>query len=233
MTIEQANKALEGTGLKITSVGKTMVTAPVMTFVTYSPLALRTVKPFPHGKQIIHAVLGLITELGELADNIKNLAVYEKDFDAPREGKSTLRVNMMEEVADSYWYINLFMVEKKMDLGLMDNAWLMSADMPHDMQLVLDDPFGMAENIVELVGIAAGLLQPLEDRGSGTDSAILEMVGARLGQYLRIAGYSLSDACKRNVQKLAKRYGDKYSDFAATNRDLEAEQKVLAGGQVS
>lgn len=226
---EQAKEALEAQGIKIT----TMVTAPVMTFVKYSPLALRTVKYFPHGKQIIHAVLGLITELGELADNIKNLAVYEKGFDADRPGKSTLRVNMMEEVADCYWYINLFMVEQKIDLELMDHAWLLSANMPPEMALSLDDKFGMAENIVELVGIAAGLLQPLEERGSGTDSAIIEMIGMRLGQYLRIAGYTLSYACEKNVEKLAKRYGEKYSDYAAHNRDLTAEQKVLAGGQAS
>lgn len=33
----------------------------------------------------------------------------------------------------------------------------------------------------------------------------------------------------RNIEKLAKRYGDKFSDYLANNRDLEAERKILEG----
>jgi hypothetical protein len=34
---------------------------------------------------------------------------------------------------------------------------------------------------------------------------------------------------ERNILKLAKRYGEKFSDFSATHRDLESERKILEG----
>ena len=40
-------------------------------------------------------------------------------------------------------------------------------------------------------------------------------------------------ALDRNIAKLAKRYGDKFSEFLALNRDLEAEQKVLEGSEIT
>ena len=40
----------------------------------------------------------------------------------------------------------------------------------------------------------------------------------------------LSQAYEVNIAKLAKRYGDKYSDYAAVNRDIDAERAVLEAG---
>ena len=40
----------------------------------------------------------------------------------------------------------------------------------------------------------------------------------------------LAEAFEVNIAKLAKRYGDKYSDYAAINRDIDAERAVLEAG---
>jgi hypothetical protein len=40
----------------------------------------------------------------------------------------------------------------------------------------------------------------------------------------------LGQAYDVNIAKLAKRYGDKYSDYAAVNRDIDAERAVLEAG---
>lgn len=51
--------------------------------------------------------------------------------------------------------------------------------------------------------------------------------------YIAIAcdelGVSLDDIMKINIDKLKKRYGEKYSDDKAINRNLDEEREVLEG----
>jgi NTP pyrophosphatase (non-canonical NTP hydrolase) len=42
-------------------------------------------------------------------------------------------------------------------------------------------------------------------------------------------GVNLEDVCERNIAKLKARYGEKFSNHAAINRDLDTERKVLEG----
>lgn len=59
---------------------------------------------------------------------------------------------------------------------------------------------------------------------------ILEEAGDILfyvAQILDACGYKLSDAMQKNIDKLTKRYGDKFTQEAANHRDLEAERIVL------
>jgi len=43
-------------------------------------------------------------------------------------------------------------------------------------------------------------------------------------------GVSIDDIMRINIDKLKKRYGEKYSDDKAINRDLESERKILENG---
>lgn len=45
---------------------------------------------------------------------------------------------------------------------------------------------------------------------------------------LRANGGSFEDACTRNINKLAVRYPEQFSEHKAENRDLDAEQKELS-----
>lgn len=101
-----------------------------------------------HNKMIarlIHAVLGLTSEVGELADALKKHLIYGKALDL---------VNVIEETGDVLWY--------------------------------------------EALALAA------------------------------VKG-QLSDAMAKNIAKLQKRFGDKFTEQAALNRDLPAERKILEG----
>jgi len=40
-------------------------------------------------------------------------------------------------------------------------------------------------------------------------------------------GLDPQETMQKNIDKLAKRFGDKFSDYKANNRDLEAERKIL------
>lgn len=89
--------------------------------------------------RLLHSVLGLCTESGELVDSIKKHIFYNKDLDL---------VNVEEELGDIMWY------------------------------------FAVACNVL---------------------------------------GFNLSDIMEKNIKKLEKRYGKKFSEEKANNRDINNE----------
>jgi len=93
--------------------------------------------------RLLHAALGLASEAGELADQIKGHVFYGKKLDG---------VNVEEEIGDLFWYL-----------------------------AVLFDELG-ANSV---------------------------------------------DVMAKNIAKLKARYGEKFSEESAVNRNLETERKVL------
>jgi len=87
-----------------------------------------------------------------------------------------------------------------------------------------------------IIGIAteAGeLLEALRDdyNGNGHDAVNLREEVGDLFWYVAIlaheAGFTFSEAQTVNIEKLAKRYPDKFTEYHAVNRDLAAERAVL------
>jgi NTP pyrophosphatase (non-canonical NTP hydrolase) len=107
----------------------------------YSQIQERTGGEF--NARLIHYVLGVGTEAGELQDAAKKALAYNKPLD---------KVNMVEEVGDVLWYL------------------------------------------------------------------------ARL---LTLLGSSFEEAMAKNNAKLKARYGSKFTEFAALNRDLGKERAIL------
>lgn len=95
--------------------------------------------------QLIHAVLGMASEAGELADALKKHIIYKKVLD---------EVNIVEEIGDLAWY--------------------------------------------QALGLSA-------------------------------VKRTLQEALEKNNAKLRVRFGDKFREDAAVNRDLAAERKALEG----
>jgi NTP pyrophosphatase (non-canonical NTP hydrolase) len=93
--------------------------------------------------KIIHGIIGIATEAGELLEKLVGLLVDGEDFDT---------INLKEEAGDNFWYL-------------------------------------------------AELL-------TGADS-------------------TFSEVQRLNIAKLAARYGDKFTEFKALNRDLDKERGVL------
>lgn len=107
----------------------------------YSQIIERLSKP--ETARMMHYLVGLCTETGELQDQFKKHVMYGKELD---------RVNIIEESGDLIWYL----------------------------------------------------------------SRLLELVGS-----------SFEEIMEKNNAKLKARYGDKFTEFAALNRNLEAERKIL------
>jgi NTP pyrophosphatase (non-canonical NTP hydrolase) len=93
--------------------------------------------------RLMHAMIGMATESGEIQDQLKKHIFYGKPLD---------KTNLVEELGDLMWYV-----------GIMANQ--------------LD--------------------------------------------------VSLEEVMEKNIAKLRKRYGEKFTEAAALNRNLDAERKIL------
>ena len=185
-----------------------------MNFIEYSPLALRTVKWLPTAdKDLEHAQVGMVTELGELFDAWKKVAVHGKVVD---------NVNAIEEIGDVFWYVNLL--------------WEVIGETPEDLQLLWDESIKpetmdiISQRVIDILAylriMTSNILSlSLED----TDLIKEELVPYffAINRLIAATGFDVSDALDKNIRKLAKRYGDKYSDQAALIRDLEVERQTL------
>ena len=184
----------------------------------YAPLAYRTAKDL--GSPVLnlwHANVGMVTEVGELSDAYKRRDVYGKVFD---------KVNAIEELGDIFWYLNLHSQVTGVPL------WGAYDCVPDPMI----NPLGLAEEhqlLMLLLATVANLnLHPwtsdndLEDVKLECATLYPPMV-FMLARLAEMNGSSLSQVLTLNINKLAARYGDKYSDYKALNRDTAVERQGL------
>lgn len=190
-----------------------------MNFTEYMPFALRTAKPHPHDQQVKHALLGLVTEIGELADAIKRHAIYDKPLD---------KVNVMEECADCWWYLNLFMHEKHIGPSLVDSVWEEACEV-YRLSNKAPTNWELVDMMLGIAALSATLSVGEKQRGV-PDREVVQVIAGGLCAFLIVAETDLSTSLVTNVSKLAQRFGDKYSDYRALNRDTAAERQVLEGG---
>lgn len=183
-----------------------------MKFADYIPLAMRTCKPLPFKGHVMHMALGITGEMGEVIDALKKHYIYGKELD---------QANIVEEISDASWYI----------------AGLASLFPNTDWEKSLPTLYSKDETATLMLTLCINSVFAEEayrlSQMDESDQHEVERITKRLVNYLyRLAYYlnvDLEQAFEINIQKLAKRYGDKYSDFNATNRDLDAERAILEG----
>lgn len=205
-----------------------------MKFSEYVPLAMRTCKSLPAAEHINHMCLGVVGEMGELVDQIKKVYVYGKDVD---------KVNIVEEVGDLSWYI----------AGIASHfpdtiSWFEDTDIESEVdqvkleaakgrltRTILLNQLAFSSLAVELGSVVdtleAGVLEDeARKEGEGLARELVISLYKSLYATALVLEVNLETAYTVNISKLVKRYGDKYSDFSALNRDIEAERKVLEAG---
>lgn len=196
----------------------------------YVPLARRTLKELPTFRQhMIHMGLGIAGEFGELIDMVKKVCVYGKPYD---------RTNAVEEAGDTTWYIANLLPELEVPASFMQRS--LDRGYEHGMLLqqkvAVWDDFHIAEMLLtwnkEVAELCAQLARINPEGAPGTSAAVsyIEQFAGNVGVLCGVLGISPAYVMHTNIQKLAKRYGEQYSDIAALDRDVEAERAVLEGG---
>lgn len=182
----------------------------------YLPLAIRTEKTLPRFDRMVHACMGLVTEVGEVVTELKRMAIYGKPLDAER------KVHIREEVGDVMWYVAIM-------LHAMETPLTMVTYVPH-FQL-LETKEGKYEAITlmigEHVGGACALVQHLKATGTDqqVEKSILVELAARMSMLMK-GMYVLAIDCDStieaemdaNIAKLQLRFPDKFSEEAAEAR---------------
>lgn len=169
--------------------------------------------------RLLHAGLGMSSELTELTD-----AAYKENVDW---------VNIAEEGADILWYTAVAVNA----LGLDHDA------VSRFESSVVEEKMVCAKNLEDLeVAIASATCAAGEYNDflkkhlfygkplnvEKLTNALSKMCASVSGICV-IAGMSIEEARDRNINKLKIRYGQKFTEAAALNRDLETERKALEG----
>lgn len=199
----------------------------ITTIDQYQPLARRTLKELPQREHFIHMGLGIIGEIGEFADAVKKNAIYLKPLDS---------VNLLEEGGDTFWYtgnlhpeipVSQTQLQASFDLGYAQGRAQAGLGIFEGGLLVIEV---MAQASMAMCNIISGpqnMEDPLERSKAETNVIIIYKA---LGRLYGAFNLDLFQSLQVNIDKLAKRYGDKFSEYAALNRDVDAERRVLEAG---
>ncbi len=158
----------------------------------------------------IHMILGMGSEIEELYEAIDN-----GDF-----------VNVGEELSDGNWYAANYCNIHKIEPELEPFT-------PHDQPLEVNIP-ALKEAVVELVKVVSKL-QDLDKKLLAyrrpvmheTRKEAIELYLAILHSAYIFAGVDAEKSMENNINKLIKRFPDKFSTYLANNRDLAAERIEL------
>jgi len=153
---------------------------------------------------LAHMALGVHTEIPELEDAIKIL-----------DG-----VNVGEEIADMFWYLNNYLTFR--DLELETSNLIISSDNRTLIQLLYRES-GLLNDLVKKY-VAYGREIDLKQ-----EHICLTQINKLLLSLLKKYGLSQSDVLESNIEKLRVRFPEKFTEENANNRDLATERKILEG----
>ncbi len=168
----------------------------------YQEQAKRTCVDLGEEKNRQHMLMGIISEIGEITDAYKKELAYSKEFD---------RVNLKEECADVSWYIVNWATFKDVQLyNPLFNKELNDEFVEEECNCAIDYLFIFLTEALHL-----GNEQITLDKWYTTCLA------------LGLTDEEFYQGLSNNIDKLKVRFGDKFTNEAALNRNLEAERTQL------
>lgn len=182
-----------------------------MEAVEYYPAALRTRIDLGEVGNRTHALLGMVTEAGEVVDIAKRLFAYQKPVDP---------VHLLEEIGDFLWYVALFCEAEEIDYAKS----LEEARLGYNDVRKVHGELPLAEIALGLSTAPSEFLLREKDGAETVGVCLLFSICA-----LAIYGMTIEQAQAANIAKLTARYPEKFTNDLALNRDLTAERGALEG----
>lgn len=171
----------------------------------------------PRDWELRHAVYGLTTEAGEVADVFKKAFVYRQPVDLAK---------LRGEIGDCLWYANVMALVMGFSLAIpdvLDCGDGNPSDFEQSMTLCTT-----AAAIASVVTLAVDVEDSDEEllvddlpEHFVTFMGVLWMIAERYG-------ITLEDAADANVAKLQTRFKDGFSLAASQARDAEAEENAMS-----
>lgn len=161
----------------------------------------------PQMEKILHASLGLATEIEELLVN------YSDKMDT---------TNVLEEIGDLTWYLSIFYREYP-EIENVKVAATMEAKPPQDLIM------SMLKGILQIQDLIKKKLYYNKTINQDSMNTLVAVIDMYIRMYLNLYNLKIEDVWERNIAKLKARYGDKFSSDRAINRNLETERTILEG----
>ncbi len=187
----------------------------------YQALAIRTAKMFQDlEKDLNHAVLGIVSETGELAETVNAIWM---DL-PPKEGQSH-QDNMKEEIGDASWYPALACTIfgwKFEDLIIADQQHVRELDFALFKASSVMSPVAVHECMTGFAGELATQFKALYVYGKPLNEdkfkKYLSLFVTATAMLCEINQIEYADALEYNIAKLRKRFPNAYSDADALAR---------------
>lgn len=166
--------------------------------------------------RLLHGVIGLGSELAELRE-----MVQAEEIDV---------VNLKEEMGDMFWYMGIMIDELGLtpELVMVDSLTIDEEDIVDkrlELNLAIDE-------ITIAVGKTLDLLKKsiMYGKELSTEDVMdqLIVIDIFICTGLALYGISPGEARERNIEKLRARYGQKFTEAAALERNLAKERKILS-----
>ena len=193
-----------------------------MNWIDYLPLAEKTLSTKfncqdEFYQKILHAVIGLLTEVEEILENYED---GELMVDINKQG------SVAEESADIFWYLSILFRE----LDIRNYNYKPSDDFK------IDTPFNtllsFTKASLKFLDLLKKKIYYNKEIPNETMIDLSIKLHALLSHFCNQYNVSIDDILEKNILKLKARYGDKFSSDKAINRDLETERKILEGKPV-
>ncbi|MCI4437579.1 MAG: hypothetical protein JHC33_12300 [Ignisphaera sp.] len=204
-----------------------------MDFKEYQDLAMRTNNDKGLRRNRLHAVTGIVTELGELIDAYKRNIWYGTALDT---------TNVTEEVGDILWYIALLSYCIKSDALTLEpipdyfnpfTASALSEDEPTDNERILVQLLNCSLDAGKLaLFVSDEFISNIPSQGSVEEfHAQIDMqlftLHTGLREFSALAEVDMEKAAEINIAKLKARYPGKFTEEAAINRNTVTERNLL------
>jgi NTP pyrophosphatase (non-canonical NTP hydrolase) len=159
-------------------------------------------------QRVLHAVIGVLTEVEELLDN--------------HIGDAQDTTNMLEEAGDITWYLAIIGREYQLDYPQI----IVRSKNEDPMRLVLK----IIKNTCKLLDMMKKKIYYNKPIDENLFKTITNLIMLDVSDYMNTYDIDIEKSFDINIEKLKARYGDKFSSERAINRDLETERNILESG---
>lgn len=170
----------------------------------------------PCNKRLLHAVLGMADEVGEMAEAVQVTLISP--------GKKIDTVNFVEEIGDYMWYVFLAIHELKTSYLELCKIAPIPENRPVSMVEVVNN---LAIKTGKMVSMLKAQIYYNRELDEDAFRRHIAMAIPIIDQMCMGIHTPLSKVLQKNKAKLEKRYPTGYSDASANNRNLNAEREVL------
>jgi hypothetical protein len=167
--------------------------------------------------RLLHGAIGLASELAEIRE------MGQKD--------EIDTVNLKEEMGDLCWYMGIMVSELELDPDSVFQSKPINNPSVGPSHALCDDLNTDIDALTIDIGTMIDLLKKNLVYGKQLNvdrvREKLFSIGCSIESALNVYGMTSSEARERNIEKLRARYGEKFTESAALERNLVAEREIL------